>query len=152
MPTFRTECILHASPEVLFEFHTNPANLTKVMPPTTRVVELRADGRAVEGGIIELGMRELGILPMHWKCRWKRVNPPHLLVDEMIEGPFKTFVHHHRFEVMDKMRTRMVDEIHYVFRGGWLGHLFAITILRIYLTMMFAWRKMKMRQMFNEKT
>ncbi|QIF03705.1 SRPBCC family protein [Roseimicrobium sp. ORNL1] len=150
MPTFRSECILNASAEALFEFHNNPANLMKVMPPTSRLVELRADESAVEGGVIELRMRELGIVPMRWKCRWKRVEPPHLLVDEMVEGPFQSFVHHHRFESMDKMRTRMVDEIYYTMRGGWLGHLFSITFFRIYLTMMFAWRKRRMRQLFNE--
>lgn len=149
MPTFRSECILHASPQALFEFHCNPANLTKVMPPTTRVVELRAGTTAVEGDIIELHMRELGILPMHWKCRWKCVSPPHLLVDEMIEGPFREFVHHHRFEPMDGMRTKMVDEIHYTLRGGWLGNLLGITLFRVYLAMMFAWRKHRMRQLFK---
>jgi ligand-binding SRPBCC domain-containing protein len=87
---------------------------------------------------------------MRWKCRWKCVEPPHLLVDEMVEGPFQSFVHHHRFESMDEMRTRMVDEIYYTMRSGWIGHVFSITVFRIYLTMMFAWRKMKMRQLFNE--
>lgn len=150
MPTFSSACILSASPEALFEFHNNPANLMKVMPPTSRLVTLRADERAVEGGVIELRMRELGILPMRWKCRWKHVEPPHLLVDEMLEGPFQSFVHHHRFESMDKMRTRMVDEIHYTMKGGWAGHLFSITFFRVYLTMMFAWRKHRMRRLFNE--
>ena len=120
------------------------------MPPTSRLVELRADERAVEGGIIELRMREFGIVPMHWKCRWKQVEPPHLLVDEMVEGPFQSFVHHHRFEAMDKMRTRMVDEIHYTMRGGLLGHVVSITVFRVYLMMMFAWRKHQTRKLFNE--
>jgi ligand-binding SRPBCC domain-containing protein len=151
MPTFRSECILHASPEALFEFHCNPANLTKVMPPTTRVVELRAGTTAVEGEIIELRAREMGIIPIHWKCRWKRVNPPHLLVDEMIEGPFRKFVHHHRFESIDSERTKLTDEVHYELGLGWPGWLIAVTFFRAYFTLMFAWRKMKMRQMFKAR-
>lgn len=153
MPTFRTECLLAASPEALFEFHSNPANLTKVMPPSTRLVELRAGSIAVEGEMIELRMRELWVLPMHWKCRWKRVNPPHLLVDEMVEGPFHSFVHHHRFEPVDDSctRTRLVDEVHYVLGTGWAARLFSVTLFRVYLMMMFAWRQRQMRRLFNNK-
>ncbi|HSI63214.1 MAG TPA: SRPBCC family protein [Candidatus Saccharimonadia bacterium] len=152
MPTFRAECILKASPEALFEFHSNPANLTLVMPPTTRMVELRAGTAAVEGDTIELRAREMGIIPMHWKCRWKRVNPPHLLVDEMIEGPFWKFEHHHRFESIDDERTKLTDEVHYEFGRGWIGWLISATFFRAYFTMMFAWRKMRMRKLFGAQT
>jgi hypothetical protein len=150
MPTFRAECILKTSPQALFEFHSNPANLSLVMPPTTRVVELRAGATAVEGETIELRGREMGIIPLRWKCRWKRVNPPHLLVDEMIEGPFRRFEHHHCFEPVDGERTKLTDEVHYEFGRGWTGWLISATFVRVYLTLMFAWRKMKMRRLFNK--
>ena len=41
-------------------------------------------------------------------------DPPHMFVDEMVEGPFGAFRHQHRFEPGG---TRMTDVVR--FRMGW---------------------------------
>ena len=98
MPSiFQTSTPLSASAETMFDFHSDPQNLPQVMPPTLTLVSLKTDGPAQEGRLIELHCRDFQVVPMHWTCRWKTVQRPHLLVDEIVKGPFALFVHEHRF-------------------------------------------------------
>lgn len=145
---FQVQTVVEATPEELFSFHENPQNLTVVMPPTSRLVHLECEPHARPGGIIVLEMREMGFVPLRWRCRWNRVERPGLLVDEITEGPFRRFVHHHRFEDIGGGRSRMVDEVHYSFgRGAW-GRLVSKTGLKVYLHLMFAWRHRQTRRYF----
>jgi len=147
----RFECLVSASPQAVFDFHEDPHNLSVVMPPTTRVVEMLAASAAREGDIMVLSMKEFGIIPMKWECRWRTVQAPHLLVDEMIQGPFKHFVHRHAFEDAGKGMTRIIDEVHYSFGTGLLGRLVSTTGVRLYLHLMFAWRRRETVRWFAHK-
>lgn len=100
--TYHTSTPLAASAATMFAFHSDPHNLGHVMPPTMTVTKLETEVPAKEGGLIEIHCRDWGVIPMHWVCRWKTVRPPHVLVDEMLQGPFSVFVHEHRFEPQGK--------------------------------------------------
>jgi ligand-binding SRPBCC domain-containing protein len=99
MPSiFHASTPLRASVETMFKFHSDPGNLTEVMPPTLNLVSLKTDGPAQEGRMIELHCRDWWIIPMHWTCRWKTVQPPDLLVDEIVKGLFRLFIYEYCFE------------------------------------------------------
>ena len=126
MPSiFHTSTPLAARAETMFEFHSDPRNLSEVMPPTMTVVSLQTDGPAQEGRLIELYCRDWWIIPLRWTCRWKTVKPPHLLVDEIIKGPFTVFVHEHRFEEQGSHDCIMHDTITYQWGRSWWGWLLA---------------------------
>lgn len=140
MPSvFRASTSLTASSEVMFAFHSDPRNLVHVMPPTMKVVRLTTDGLAQEGRLIEIECRDWGVVPMRWKCRWHSVQPPHLLIDEMLEGLFRVFRHEHRFEPAEGGCV-MHDVIHYAFGSGWWGRCISETAVRAYLMLLFAYR------------
>ena len=61
------------------------------------------------------------------------MNFPSYFVDEMIEGKFKSFKHHHFFEELNGIVT-MKDEIHYETPFGIFGKLFDAIILKKHLT------------------
>jgi len=143
---FETSTLLSATPEALFAFHADPRNLTEVMPPTLKLVKLITDGPALEGRLIELHCRDWWIIPMHWICRWKQVCPPHLLVDEIVKGPFPLFIHEHRFEAAENGHTLMHDRITYAFGRDWWGKLISETGVRAYLTVLFAYRHYRTRR------
>lgn len=144
--TFRTSTPLSASAEAMFAFHSDPANLTKVMPPTLTLVSLITDGPAQEGRLIQLHCRDLAIIPMHWTCRWKTVQPPHLLVDEIVKGPFPLFIHEHRFEGDATDHCIMHDTITYQWGHSWWGRLISETGVRLYLILLFKYRHHRTRQ------
>jgi ligand-binding SRPBCC domain-containing protein len=124
----------------VFAFHSDPHNLSVVMPPTLRLVSLKTDGPAAEGRLIELHCRDWFVIPMRWTCRWRTVQPPGLLVDEIVKGPFRVFVHEHRFEPDGAGGCVMTDAVTYAFGRGWWGRLISETAVRLYLTVLFAYR------------
>jgi ligand-binding SRPBCC domain-containing protein len=144
--TFHTSTPLAASAEMMFAFHSDPNNLTKVMPPTLKLVDLKTDGPAQEGRLIELHCRDWWIIPLHWTARWKTVHPPHLLVDEIIKGPFKVFIHEHRFDSLGKDNCLMHDTVTYQWGRSWWGWLVSETAVRIYLTALFRYRQHRTRK------
>lgn len=143
---FEASTRVATTPERLFAFHADPRNLTVVMPPTLKLVKLITDGPAVEGREIELHCRDMWVIPMRWLCRWKTVSPPHLLVDEIVKGPFRLFIHEHHFEPDGEGFTTMRDRVSYAFGKGWLGHLISETAVRAYLTILFAYRHYRTRR------
>jgi ligand-binding SRPBCC domain-containing protein len=143
--TFHASTPLDASAETMFAFHSDPANLTIVMPPTLRLVSMTTDGPALEGRLIKLHCRDLWIIPMHWTCRWKTVRPPDLLEDEIVQGPFRLFLHQHRFEALGGHRCIMHDTITYQWGRSWWGRLVSETGVRLYLKLLFHYRHHRTR-------
>ena len=143
---FEATTIVAATPAALFAFHADPRNLSEVMPPTIKVVKLNTEGPAAEGRLIELHCRDWGFIPMHWTARWKCVAPPNLLVDEMLEGPFRVFVHEHRFTGLSSGTTRLQDRVTYAFGRSWWGRLLSELGVRPYLLLLFAYRHHRTRR------
>ena len=148
--TFHTSTPLNASAEVMFAFHSDPHNLSHVMPPTLKVTRLETDLPAREGGLIKIHCRDWGFIPMSWVCRWKKVQAPYLLVDEMIKGPFAVFEHEHRFEADGADRCVMHDTIRYQWGRSWWGLLVSEIGVRLYLTILFRYRHFRTRKWVRE--
>lgn len=140
LSTFQTQTSVPADVESLFDFHCDPNNLSVVMPPTLKLISLKTDGVALPGRLIELHCRDFWIIPMRWTCRWKTVEKPHLLEDEILKGPFVVFIHQHRFEPLGPDSTLMQDQITYQWGHSWWGHLVSETGVKIYLTLLFKFR------------
>lgn len=147
MPSiFHTSTPVAASAESLFAFHSDPANLTVVMPPTLRLVSLKTDGPAHEGRLIELECRDWWVIPLRWTCRWKTVRPPDLLEDEIVKGPFPLFIHQHRFEAQGAGHCIMHDTITYQWGRSWWGRIISETGVRLYLILLFKYRHSRTRK------
>jgi len=147
MPSiFHTSTELSANAETLFEFHSDPHNLTHVMPPTLTLVSLKTDGPAQEGRMIELNCRDWWIIPMRWTCRWKTVQRPHLLVDEIVKGPFALFEHEHGFDAQGPSSCIMHDTVTYQWGRSWWGWFVSETGVRLYLTLLFKYRHYRTRK------
>jgi ligand-binding SRPBCC domain-containing protein len=143
---FEQSTALAVSAATAFHFHSDPANITVVMPPTLKLVRLETEAPAREGGLITLECRDWGIIPMRWKCRWKTVQAPTLLVDEMLEGPFACFLHEHRFDPQPDGTCLMTDRVSYQFGRSWWGGLISATGVRLYLRALFTYRHWRTRK------
>ena len=150
--TLKASVRLKVSPQTLFDFHSDPNNLSVVMPPTLKLVRLETAGPAQEGRLIELFVRDMYIVPMHWICRWKTVQSPNLLVDELLQGPFRLFVHEHHFEPDGNGGTIMKDIVTYAFGRSWWGRLISLTGVRIYLAILFAFRHWQTKRWVNKQS
>jgi uncharacterized protein len=143
---FHASTSLNANADTMFHFHCDLHNLSEVMPPTMKVIALKTDGLAEEGRLIELHCRDWWVIPMRWTCQWKTVQPPHLLVDAIIKGPFPIFIHEHRFEIVDDSHCIMHDTVTYQWGKSWWGKFVSETGVRVYLTMLFKYRHYRTRK------
>lgn len=68
------------------------------------------------GQQIEYRLRLRGV-PIGWTSVISLWEPPHVFVDEQVRGPYRRWIHEHRFEA-EKGGTRASDFVQYVVWGG----------------------------------
>lgn len=128
----------------VFEFFAEAANLARITPPamgfqimTPGPIEMRA------GTQIEYRIRVFG-LPLTWRSLISRWEPPSVFVDEQLKGPYRQWIHTHRFcDHVDPQRgagTLIEDQVRYRIPGGSLGR-FAHPLVRRELERIFRYRQ-----------
>ncbi|AFK19508.1 cyclase [Haloferax mediterranei ATCC 33500] len=134
MPVYQRRTRVAAPLERVWEFHSDTSGL-KALTPTWMNLEIEAvrgpDGEEnpdelVAGTDIEMSMQPFGIGPrQRWTSRilareanektaWFR--------DDMVDGPFRNWVHTHRFRA-DGDETVLEDRVKYTLPCGPLGDL-----------------------------
>lgn len=138
--------IIPARLDVVFAFFADAENLGRITPPemhfriqTPQPIEMRA------GTLIDYTIRLWGI-PLKWRTKIALWNPPNRFVDEQLSGPYRTWIHTHRFEGIGD-DTLMEDEVVYALPFGLLGRLVA-PIVRRQLDRIFAYRESAVRKTF----
>jgi ligand-binding SRPBCC domain-containing protein len=118
---FQTELWLPLTPEELFPFFADAANLNAITPPwlsfqivTPPPIEMR------EGVLIDYKLRVRG-LPLRWRTRIKVWQPPHRFVDEQLRGPYRQWIHEHTFEPRDG-GTLARDLVRYAVPFDFIAH------------------------------
>ena len=111
----------------VFAFFADASNLQRITPSflgfrilTPTPIEMRA------GTLIDYRIGLHGV-PMRWQTRIAAWEPPVRFVDEQIRGPYRRWVHEHRFEPDGARggpggRTICRDRVEYTFLGGPLVH------------------------------
>jgi ligand-binding SRPBCC domain-containing protein len=89
-------------------FHADSEALKKLTPPPIVVQPRRIEPLAEES--VSQFVLWLGPLPVPWTARHSQVGPDGF-VDEQEKGPYKRWVHHHRFEAISADSSRVIDEI-----------------------------------------
>lgn len=127
----RTQVVARPLDEV-WRFFERPENLEDITPGflrfhivTPRPVPMHLDAW------IQYRLRLFG-LPVHWRTRITRHEPPHAFVDEQKEGPFARWIHLHEFRAHPR-GTWMLDRVDYKEPLGPLGlaahHLFTARLV-----------------------
>ena len=111
--TLVREQILRGTPDQVFPFFAEAANLEAITPPWLRFriitpgpIEMR------EGALIEYRLRLHG-LPIRWRTRIDEWEPGVRFVDRQLSGPYRLWHHTHEFEPAGDGRTLMRDTVRY---------------------------------------
>jgi ligand-binding SRPBCC domain-containing protein len=144
MTTFECTFWLAAPREKVFSFFADAFNLQTITPDwvhfkvvTPPPIEIR------QGTVIEYRLRIRG-LPFVWLSEITAWEPTTRFVDEQRRGPYKVWIHEHRFEDRGG-GTEVIDRVTYATAGGRLVERFVVgpDLRRI-----FAYRERRLKQIF----
>ena len=114
------ETVVPLPAEEVFAFFSSPANLDALTPPWLSFAITASPPRMTPGARIDYRLELRGV-PLRWTSVISVWEPPYRFVDEQVRGPYRRWVHEHRFEPVAG-GTRVVDHVRYEVRGGKLLH------------------------------
>ncbi len=116
---FESECWLPRPIDEVFRFFSDVRNLQAITPDwldfrivTPGPVEIRP------GVLIDYRLKIHGI-SIGWQSEISVWEPPHRFVDEQRRGPYRLWVHEHRF-APERNGTLVNDRVKYAVPGGWI--------------------------------
>jgi ligand-binding SRPBCC domain-containing protein len=142
-----TETTIPASRKYVFAFFSDASNLGRLTPPSLGLRILTPlPIRMGEGALIDYRILLRG-LPMRWRTRICRWNPPFEFIDEQLKGPYRRWIHHHTFEERDSRTTFMRDRVRYALPYAALGDL-ALPFIQTELWGIFGFRQRVILEIF----
>jgi len=128
------------------EFHSQSQSMADITPPPLKVQVHQAPAQLGEGDEMDFTL-QAGPMSIHWLARIENVGP-NGFADRQLSGPFRHWVHRHRFEAIGLTTTAVIDEIEFGLRPhpwwGLVGLGMGIT-----LPILFAYRGWRTRQLLN---
>jgi ligand-binding SRPBCC domain-containing protein len=142
---FKSELLLPAPIERVFPFFADADNLETLTPPWLGFEILTAPPIEIGcGSVIDYRLRLHG-LSIRWQSEITAWEPPRRFVDEQRRGPYRMWIHEHRFEPHDRA-TLAFDVVHYAVFGGALAE--KLFVARE-LEKIFSYRRAKLREIFE---
>lgn len=137
------------SPEELFAFHMDPANLARISPPWPPLVMV-TPAKQTEAGDVQVFRVGPGPFARTWQARITRLEPGRLLEDTQESGPFRRWRHQHRVEREGK-GSRLTDVVAFRLFPTPAGAFLEFWLVRPALLAMFAWRHRRTRALLENK-
>lgn len=105
----------------VFAFFADASNLERITPPWLNFqIRTPLPIHMERGARIDYALRLRGF-PLLWKSEITVWEPPHRFVDEQLRGPYRQWIHEHRFEPIED-GVLVVDHVRYAILGNGLVH------------------------------
>jgi ligand-binding SRPBCC domain-containing protein len=149
MMKFRHAFTVCAPVSVVAAFHRNPANLVALTPFPVRVKLLSAPCPLQAGDEVAFRLW-LGVIPIRWVARIVQMDETGF-TDVQICGPFRHWVHRHRFVPQSDGTTLVIDQIDAAFSWHPVRLLIGL-LMWLGLPMLFAYRRKATQRQISRLT
>jgi len=140
---FRDSLFLPHPRVEIFDFFSQAANLQEITPPWLHFELLSPPRQIFKGTEIDYRLKIHGI-PLRWRSKITAWEPPNRFVDEQARGPYRVWIHEHRFTTQNG-GTLCEDHVRYAVLGGQLiAKLFVNRDIRT----IFNYRSTRLREIF----
>ena len=145
-----SEITVHRPLEEVFDFFADATNLESITPPELHFEILPPLPNEITAGThIRYRMSLFGI-PFRWLTEISVWEERIRFVDRQLKGPFKLWVHEHRFESLGPTETRVKDLVTYSLPLEPIGRL-AHPIVRQRLNRIFAYRSERVPELLSPR-
>lgn len=115
----KKETVLNESVDKVFDFFSKAENLNIITPSELGFkIITQLPVLMKKGSIIDYKIKLNGF-PFKWKTEITKWEPPFCFEDTQIKGPYKMWVHEHKFQDLNG-KTIMNDTVKYLSPGGFL--------------------------------
>lgn len=146
--TLQSSQVMHTDPERAWQFFSNAANLSRITPRSMSFEIHTQDPATRNGSVIDYTVKPLFGIPTRWRTLIEDVEAPERFRDIQVKGPYKSWVHEHRFTPVQG-GTRMDDRVEYEMPFGPLGSMAHRLAVRNELEHVFAFRSTAMTSIFE---
>lgn len=144
---FNTSHTINSPLSQVFDFFSRAENLEKLTPDWLNFKILTPLPIAMEQGtLIDYQIRMMGFA-MNWKTEITAWEPQIRFIDTQIKGPYRRWVHEHRFEERDG-RTIMHDSVEYAIPGGFISGFINKFFIRPRIKSIFFYREQIINSLF----
>ena len=144
---FRDETFIPRPRQETFAFFVDVATLERITPPELRFEITTPLPIAMHAGTrLEYRLRRFGVR-FSWSTLISTWAPDEMFVDEQLRGPYKQWIHTHRFFDADG-GTRVTDEVRYRLPLFPLGEI-VYPLVRLQVARIFAYRGKKLCELLG---
>ena len=144
---FKTKQTVNRPLDQVFEFFSRAENLEKITPEWLNFKILTPLPITMEQGtLIDYQIKMMG-LAMTWKTGITTWEPQVRFVDTQLKGPYRRWIHEHRFEEADG-RTIMYDSVEYAIPAWFLSGVINKFFVGPHIESIFFHRKQIIDQLF----
>lgn len=115
---YTEETIINRPIDEVFEFFSKAENLNLLTPTFLKFKILTPLPIAMGVGTLIDYKISLNGIPFTWKTKISTWKKNEVFVDEQLRGPYKVWIHEHKFEVVDS-GVKMTDTVQYL-SPGWI--------------------------------
>ncbi len=134
--------------EQVWDFFSRAENLGRITPRSMDFDMHTAEPRTHAGATIDYTLRPLFGIPTKWRTLIDEVDAPHGFSDVQEKGPYKSWVHEHRFSAAEG-GVRMDDRVTYQMPLGPIGTLGHRMLVRRQLQHVFDFRSIAIDAIFE---
>jgi len=148
--TFQTLTLIPHPINDVFRFFSKAANLQRITPPELRFQILTPQPVSMGKGVLIDYRLQLYGVPFKWSSLITLWDPPFRFMDVQNKGPYKEWIHHHRFSEK-REGTKMIDEVFYQLPLWPFGEIF-YPLIHNQIRRIFRFREKAIQEVFRAKT